>query len=133
MDRRLRKRVWRGAAVLLVGVLAAACGSDDPGPVDPGDDVVEIHMTTGLTFAPAQVTISPGTKVRWINDSQVFHTVTPQDTLQPGVWKEVETSSVGPVFEFTFNVPGQTYVYRCEPHSTDFANGMVGRIVVRSQ
>ena len=130
----VRGRGPRGllAAVLLVAA-AAACSSDSSGPDDPKDEVVEIHMTTDFEFDPEQVVIAPGTKVRWINDGNFFHTVTPQDTLQPGVWKAVETGSAGPVFDFTFTVPGQTYVYRCEQHSTDFANGMVGRIVVQAQ
>ena len=120
------------AAVVLTAGTPVACSSDGTGPDDP-DGAVEIRMTTDFRFDPQQVVVAPGTKVRWINDGNVFHTVTPQNPQQPGVWTRVETASAGPVFEFTFTVPGQTYVYRCEQHSTDFANGMVGRVVVQAQ
>jgi plastocyanin len=124
------RQAWRRALALVVGVVLLACGSDGSGPTDPDDDALEVHLTSDATFAPANLTVAPGTKVRWINDSNTYHTITPQNPGQPGVWAEVETASPGPVFEFTFNVPGQTYPYRSLPYSSDFSTGMVGRIVV---
>lgn len=126
---------WGGAGrllVLLAATSAVACGSDSSGPTDPDDEVVEVHLTREATFEPRNLTIVVGTKVRWINDSNAYHTITPQDSQQPGVWAEVETASAGPVFDFTFAVAGQTYAYRSVPWSDDFANGMVGRIVVQN-
>jgi plastocyanin len=96
----------------------------------PGSGVVEIHLTAASQFDPASVTISPGTTVRWINDTAMLHTITPENTSQPGVWQRRETSTAGVVFEHTFNSPNQTYRYRCEPHSANFTNGMVGVITV---
>jgi len=124
----------RGLGVLAVlGVAAAAaCGSGDS-PTDPGDDAVEVHLTTSQAFAPQNLTVAPGTKVRWINDSNTYHTITPMNPTQQGVWAEVETASLGPVFDFTFSVPGQTYIYRSTPYASDFTSGMVGRVVVTAQ
>jgi len=93
-----------------------------------GGEVVEIRLTTGDRFAPDDVSISPGTTVRWINDSNMLHTVTPDDPEQPGVWTATSTSSQGVVLEHTFTVEGETYDYHCEPH---LGVGMVGRIVVQ--
>lgn len=96
----------------------------------PQSGVVEIHLTAGSQFSPNTLTITPGTTVRWINDSATAHTVTPENASQPGVWTRRETSATGVVFEHTFTVSGQTYRYRCEPHSSSFSSGMVGTITV---
>lgn len=100
-------------------------------PAPPQSGVVEVRLTTGSEFSPAAVTIAPGTRVRWINDGAVSHTITPENASQPGVWERRTTSSPGVVFEHVFTVAGQTYRYRCEPHSSSFASGMVGVITVQ--
>lgn len=97
--------------------------------VPPASGIVEIHLTAS-TFSPSSVTIAPGTTVRWINDGAVEHTITPQNAGQSGVWQRQTTSTEGVVLEHTFNVSGQTYRYRCEPHSSNFESGMVGVIIV---
>ncbi|MBI4544382.1 MAG: copper-binding protein [Gemmatimonadetes bacterium] len=84
-------------------------------------------MTEALRFVPDTLTITRGTRVRWVNESDFFHTVTPRNTSQPGVWSRRETSGRGPVLEHTFSVGGQTYNYFCEPHESF---GMVARIRV---
>jgi plastocyanin len=89
---------------------------------------VEIRLTANLRFEPADVTIDPGTTVRWVNAANVFHTVTPDNSSQPGVWTRATTSTVGPVLTHTFNQSGQTYSYHCEPH---LSAGMTGVIRVR--
>ncbi len=93
-------------------------------------NVVEIRLA-GTQFDPSDVTIAPGTTVRWINTESVFHTVTPENTSQAGVWQRATTNAPGVVLEHTFNVAGQTYRYRCEPHSVNFTTGMVGVIRVQ--
>jgi plastocyanin len=85
---------------------------------------------SGTTFVGGTVTIAPGTTVRWVNDSNTLHTITPENGSQAGVWQRRETSTTGTVFEHTFTEPNQVYRYRCEPHSSDFQNGMVGQITV---
>lgn len=92
--------------------------------------VREIRLTAGQEFSPATLTIPAGTTVRWINDSAMFHTITPENESQPGGWSRRTTSSMGVVFEHTFRTAGQTYRYRCEPHSSGFTSGMVGAIQV---
>lgn len=98
-------------------------------PAPPQSQIVEIHLS-GTSFQPSSVTIAAGTTVRWINDGNNSHTVTPQNTSQAGVWQERSTSSQGVIFEHTFSVSNQTYRYRCVPHSTNFESGMVGVITV---
>lgn len=93
--------------------------------------VREIRLSAE-TFVGGTITIPPGTTVRWINEENVFHTVTPENATQSGVWQRQTTSAPGTVLEHTFTVPSQTYRYRCEPHSSSFTAGMVGTITVTS-
>jgi plastocyanin len=117
--------------------LLAAC-SNGGGAIGPGADpdggprdesgVVTIRLTSTLRFEPSTVEIDPGTTVRWVNDVALFHTVTPNNASQPGVWQRRESTSSGEIFRHTFADSGQTYSYHCEPH---LAQGMVGTLRVR--
>jgi plastocyanin len=81
-----------------------------------------------FAFAPADVTVKAGSTVRWVNDADVFHTVTSTDSLEsrrPNGLFDGSLFSAGDTFEFTFRNPG-TYHYYCRPHS-EF---MVGTIRV---
>lgn len=116
--------------MLVAAILAwAACGSGTTGPTDP-PGTVRITLTTNLRFDPADVTIAPGTPVRWVNAASLVHTVTPDDPNQAGVWPRATTSSSGSVLLYTFpqSSAGQTYAYFCEPH---LADGMTGIIRVQ--
>jgi plastocyanin len=118
------------AGLLTTAMLASCSGSDGataPQP-DPDPSVLTIRLTSNLTFSPAEVEIDAGTTVRWVNDTAIFHTVTPDDPNQPGVWERRTTTSAGEVFRHTFGETGQTYTYHCEPH---LAQGMIGTVQVR--
>ena len=90
-----------------------------------GGNVVEINLTTSLTFSPANPTIEPGTTVRWINDASIFHTITPDGHTE---WERQTLSSAGETFEHTFMDEG-SYPYFCEPHESQ---GMTGTITVQA-
>ncbi|HEX2203260.1 MAG TPA: plastocyanin/azurin family copper-binding protein [Longimicrobium sp.] len=94
---------------------------------NPAPTVVEIHLTAGLQFAPSQVTIAPGTTVRWINDAAMLHTITPLNPNQAGAWPSQQLDNAGQTYEFTFTTAG-TYDYRCNPHA---GLGMTGSITVQ--
>lgn len=114
------------ALVPVLVLLTAACGA---GGTDPGDgDGVRITLTSGLRFSPADVTIDPGTTVRWVSSTSTAHTITPATPGQAGAWSRVTSSRTGTVLTHTFTEPGQVYSYFCEPHQ---ASGMVGIIRVR--
>jgi plastocyanin len=107
---------------VLVPVLVS-CGDDDP--TDPSDNVVEVLLNDDLTFTPANVTIAPGTTVRWRSVSTMSHTVTPDGH---SAWSAASLGSSGTTFEHTFNGEG-TFEYLCEPH---VSQGMRGSVVVES-
>ena len=93
--------------------------------VRPTDgDVVEIRATSALTFEPSEVTISPGTTVRWVNESSMLHTVTPDDHEE---WDRGELPDDGDTFTHTFEEAGD-FDYFCEPH---LSAGMTGSITVQ--
>ena len=74
-------------------------------------------------FAPANITIEPGTTVTWVQSGDNPHTTTSYD----GLWDSglIEGDSGG-TFSFTFEEPG-TYDYFCIPHED---LGMVGSVTV---
>ena len=123
--------VRTGLAILVAAGAAACSGGGDSsygnGPTGPkrSGSAPEVHLTSGLKFAPGTLTVAPGTKVRWVNDASIPHTITPENPNQKGVWSKQTTSSSGNVFEHTFSEAGQTYSYRCDVH-----NGMTGTIQV---
>lgn len=91
---------------------------------EPEDGVVEINITTGLQFSPANQTITTGTTVRWIKENNnTFHTVTPRGHEE---WERAELNEPGEIFEHTFNTAG-SFDYFCEPHE----GTMFGTITVQ--
>lgn len=104
---------------------------------DTADTV--IRMTDALQYVPQRVTIQENETVKWVNTSNLMHTVTadsqkalnPQDVMLPGGAKPFDSGSIPPgeSFTYTFTVPG-TYRYFCIPHE---AAGMVGEIIVKSK
>lgn len=96
--------------LLVGGAATGACTSSrtEPEPSPPSDpNAVEIRLTANLRFEPADVTIDPGTTVRWVNAANVFHTVTPNNSSQAGVWARATTSTSGLVLAHTSISPAR--------------------------
>lgn len=113
------------AAALLLALLCSACGGTEG--TGPGAGT-QVTLTASFFFSPSDLTVDPGTTVRWVSNTATAHTITPANAAQPGVWARVSTSQSGTVLTHTFTVPGQVYNYFCEPHQ---ATGMTGVIRVR--
>ncbi len=70
-------------------------------------------------FAPKDLTVRVGSKVRWVNRDDVFHTVTSTaslDVRRPSGLFDKSLFRKADAFEYTFAKPG-TYHYYCQPHS----------------
>ncbi|HEX7126519.1 MAG TPA: plastocyanin/azurin family copper-binding protein [Thermodesulfobacteriota bacterium] len=124
-----RRRLIGAGGLLLAGLAAASARPAAAGPV------VEVLMTGDASgarvwFDPAELTISPGTTVRWVVERHVHTTTAYPDRIPAGAtpWDSGYLVNPGDRFEITLVVPG-TYHYFCRPHE---AAGMVGRITVRS-
>lgn len=72
-------------------------------------ETVEIKIEN-YSFGSSEITISAGTKVKWINKDAVAHTVTSdEDKFDSGLFGENKE------FSYVFDMPG-TYGYFCIPH-----------------
>lgn len=119
----------RARVVAIAAVLLACGGGYDGPPTGPGGSTdVVITLTADARFSPNDVTVDPGTRIRWTSATSELHTVTPDNAQQAGVWARATSSAVGTVLTHTFNASGQTYTYHCEPH---LSLGMTGTIRVR--
>ena len=79
-----------------------------------------------LVFDPEELTISTGTTVRWVWESDT-HNVVPTEQPDESDWEGYpEIENAGFEYEHTFETPGD-YEYVCEPHESA---GMVGTITV---
>ncbi len=86
----------------------APAASAEPPPAAAGS-AVEIHVAN-LAFGQRALRVRAGTRVRWINDDQVQHSVTADDgSFESGLIEP------GRSFERVFDRPGD-YGYHCTPH-----------------
>lgn len=88
-------------------------------------EVVVVTLNDNLTFSPANVTIAPGTTIRWRSQSNMLHTVTPDGHDE---WDEVSLDASGQIFHHTFDAEG-VFDYFCFPH---VAQGMTGTVTVEN-
>ena len=110
----------------LAVLLLPACDGDGGVVLAPGEDQdpVEVLLTQTLTFEPNEVTIAPGTTVRWVNVAPVYHTITPEGHDE---WIQATLQEAGETFEHTFQNAG-VFPYYCDVHQDV---GMVGTIIVQ--
>lgn len=131
MRNRTRREVLQATGAVSVTVGLAGClggGGDGDDDVDApeGTEVVEAGPNGNLVFDPDELTVSTGTTVRFVwqsNTHNVVVTSQPEDADWPG-HEDIENDGFS--FEYTFEVPGQ-YEYVCGPHQSQ---GMTGAIVV---
>ena len=123
-----------GLALLLAGCSPSAARSER----SAGSRVIHTVTIQGLAFQPANLTVARGTRITWINEDNVEHTVTsgrPGKDAIPGVSKGTASVPTGvfdhPLsrndasFSFSFEKPG-AFTYFCRIHSS-----MRGVVVVR--
>jgi len=121
----------RLGSVLLGVCLAAApavgCGAaaqaDKPDKSDKPDKpkVVEVKIDN-FSFSPAEVTVAPGTEVKWVNRDDVPHTAT--STAKPKAFDSGTLDTDG-TFSHVFDKAG-TYEYFCAVHPK-----MTGKVIVK--
>ena len=63
-------------------------------------------------YQPGRVQVKAGTTVTWVNDDEIFHTVT-ADSKEKSF--DAPLDGKGKSFSFTFSKPG-TYSYYCDRH-----------------
>jgi plastocyanin len=114
-------RSMRGLLVMAAGASLLVASMAQVALAAPSEQTaVRIGMSDANVFAPAAVTVAPGTTVTWVNNGGVH------SSQSDGRWDSGLLTAAGATFSFTFNTPG-TYSYYCLPHR---ALGMVGTITV---
>lgn len=78
--------------------------------------IIKIH---DFTFDPAEVVVTPGTTVTWVQEDEVKHTATSDTGLFDSPLLEK-----GEKFSYTFNEEGE-FGYYCKPHPN-----MIGSVIV---
>ena len=109
-----------GAVALALSVPAYADDAQAPqvaAAVAPASVTID-----NFAFAPATLTVAPGTKITWDNKDEEPHTVMSGDG---GATFKSPALDTDDKFSFTFDKPG-TYKYFCSIHPH-----MVGTIVVK--
>ena len=76
-------------------------------------------------YQPGRIEVIAGTTVTWMNEDEIFHTVTAAEPEKKGGGFDATLDGKGKSFSFTFSQPG-TYSYYCERHEH-----MRGEIEVR--
>lgn len=84
-----------------------------------------IEATLSNTFAPADLTISTGDTVQWVNSGGIHNVVADDGTFNSG-----PVSSALWVYEYVFTQAGN-YGYYCEAHGGPGGVGMSGTITVQ--
>jgi plastocyanin len=107
-------RVLRLAAPV---VLALGLGAPTLGAPTAAPTAVRI---ANFTFAPATITVRPGTTVTWTNDDDIPHTVT---ATNGGFRSKV--LDTGNSYSFTFTKAGE-FQYFCSIHPH-----MTGKVIVK--
>jgi plastocyanin len=125
-------------ALILLNVLLVGCARDSGGSKDPVDTSTGTTQATdsqaapnpapvqividNFTYNPAEITITAGTKVTWVNHDDVPHTAT--SNVKPRKF-DSGTLDTDDKFSYVFTAPG-TYDYFCAVHKH-----MTARITVK--
>jgi plastocyanin len=114
------RRVLRSSLGGLTG-LGVAAFLLAANPAHAGEQSVTINLDN-FTFEPEQITVTPGTKVTWVNNDDIPHMIV--DTKKSFRSKALDTENT---FSFTFMDVGD-YDYFCSLHPH-----MTGKVIVRPE
>ncbi len=106
-------------AMLLGPVVGACIAFGAVAAEEAGGDVVNID---NFTFTPAEMTISVGTTVKWLNRDDIPHTVAEANKIFRSKALDTDDS-----FSYTFTTAG-TFNYFCGLHPH-----MTGKIIVKDK
>jgi len=116
---------------LLSAILFAAASMTGGAALAGSDDTLVIVRIKNLAFVPAEITIRPGTTVRWVNEDPFSHDVTSGSVVSGRRARQVSKSrhpdgrfhsgtyGQGRSFEQTFDDVGD-YPYFCTIHPIMF-------------
>ena len=114
--------------VVLVGDSPVLAHDECDDFAQPKAAPVESHETAALQsqpeskvtiklfqYQPGRIQAGVGSTVTWLNEDEIFHTVTAGEPDKKGGGFDAALDGKGKSFSFTFSQPG-TYTYYCERH-----------------
>jgi len=122
MIRLLNRRALPLAAAAALALSVPASAAEDGNAAQVAAIAPGAVTIDNFAFAPAALTVAPGTKITWTNKDDEPHTVVSVDGGKSFKSPALDTDDK---FSFTFGQPG-TYKYFCSIHAH-----MVGTIVVK--
>jgi plastocyanin len=113
------------------GAAGTAAGAESQEEGGGGSEEVVVGPGGSLVFEPAELTVAPGTTVKWVWESD-NHNIVVESQPDGASWEGTDgapskTYNTGHEYSHTFETTG-TYEYFCQPHKTA---GMVGSITVQ--
>jgi plastocyanin len=108
----LRTRHLTPLATLLLALVGSTSGALHPPHVQHSDTSVEIRT---FQFAPDTIAVKTGTRIRWINQDEIEHTVTAGTPEKRDTRFDGTLETKGATFEAGFDRPG-TFTYFCDRH-----------------
>jgi plastocyanin len=111
-----------GVSVAMLGAfsVAATTKAKSPAPAAQEQAAVVVVKIDNFSFMPQVLTVAPGTKVTWVNNDDIPHTVV--STTDVFKSKALDTDDK---FSFTFDKAG-SFDYFCSIHPK-----MTGKVVVK--
>lgn len=82
---------------------------ESAGPLSPPLANVMVKL---FNYQPERIQVNAGTTVTWVNEDEIFHTVTAENN---GGGFDAPLDGKGKSFSFTFSQPG-LYSYYCDRH-----------------
>jgi plastocyanin len=135
------KQYWTSFGILTAVILAGIspvlaheeCDVEDQSKVVSGQgETVSPQSQPGsnitiklFQYQPGRIEVKAGTTVTWMNEDEIFHTVTAVAGEKRGGGFDASLDGKGKSFSFTFSQPG-IYTYYCDRHEH-----MRGEIEVR--
>ena len=134
------KRYWTSlgilTAVILVGISPVLahdeCDDEDQPKVVNAEGVESVNPQSQANvtiklfqYNPGRIQVQAGTTVTWMNEDEIFHTVTAVAPEKKGGGFDASLDGKGKNFSFIFSQPG-IYAYYCDRHEH-----MRGEIEVR--
>ncbi|HET8564725.1 MAG TPA: plastocyanin/azurin family copper-binding protein [Candidatus Binatia bacterium] len=114
------QRFWRNIGVLAALILAnTPVIAHEPQTAVPalsaGEQAGSTVTIQTFQFKPPKLDVKAGTKVTWINEDDIRHTVTSGSPEKKDARFDAPLAGKGTSFSFTFSQPG-TYSYFCDRH-----------------
>jgi plastocyanin len=103
----------------LVATVAAGCSTAGPSAGSPGGSggaEARVSIQT-FQFQPGDLTVRAGTRVTWVNQDDIAHTVTSGTPEKRDGRFNASLNAKGATFSTTFDQPG-TYPYFCDRHQS---------------